>query len=169
MISSGRGRFYIATAVALGILACIGVYARAEDGGPRFCIVPIKNGEATAADANQAWRIADQTFRIPGLSSLVFTPTLRRRQWTIDASRRLVPYVGSFPHSFLDKGQWAREPWSLKFVAFTFGVPPMGGGVSVLRPGSSFEKIADGSFRAYFGWIESGDSLGCLDDGDWRH
>ena len=23
--------------------------------------------------------------------------------------------------------------------------------------------------RAYFGWIESGDSLGCLDDGVWRH
>jgi len=25
------------------------------------------------------------------------------------------------------------------------------------------------AIRAYFGWIESGDSLGCLDDGVWRH
>lgn len=147
MISFGRRRIWIATTVTFAILACAGGKARAEDGGPLFCIVPIKDGEATAADANQAWRITDQTFRIPGLPSLVFTPTLRRRQWTIDASRRLVPYVGSFPHSFLDKGQWVREPWSLRVVAFTFGAPPMGGGVSVLRPGSGFEKIADGSFN----------------------
>jgi hypothetical protein len=40
--------------------------------------------------------------------------------------------------------------------------------------GDNFDDVANKwatemETRAYFGWIESGDSLGCLDDGVWRH
>jgi hypothetical protein len=65
---------------------------------------------------------------------------------TIDGNRQLVPFVGSFPASIMDEGRWVREPWSSRAVAITFS--PAGGGVSVLKPGStSFEKIAGGYFE----------------------
>jgi hypothetical protein len=146
VISSDRGRSLgIAAAIALGLLAAAW-NAHADDEGARFCVVPIKDGVATIADANQAWRITRNPFRIPGLPSLVFTPVNRRGQWTVGASRRLVPYVGSFPHSIIDRNHWVREPWSSRIVAFTYDVPPRGGGVSTLMPGTGFEKIADGVF-----------------------
>jgi hypothetical protein len=147
--SSGCRSRNIAAAISVGLLACIGEPAHAQADSPRFCIVPIKDGEATAADVNQAWRISMFSFRIPGLPSLVFTPLNRRGQWTIDASRQLVPYLGSFPHSTLDQSRWVREPWSARVVAITYD--PLGGGVSVLAPGIiHFEKISGGSFLGVY-------------------
>lgn len=146
MISSGKRRSLRSSAlIGLGLITAVWS-AQAADQGARFCIVPIKDGVATIADANDAWRITQHPFRIPGLPSLVFTPAHRRGQWTIDASRRLVPYIGAYPHSWMDQHDWVREPWSSRIVAFSFSVPPKGGGVSVLTHGSGFEKIADGVF-----------------------
>ena len=136
----------IAGVIAWSFLASVRC-ATAADSAVRFCVVPVKDGVATAADVDQAWRITNIRFQIPGLPSLVFTPGNRRGQWTIDANRRLVPYAGSFPHSYIDRGHWVREPWSSRIVAFTYGAPPTGGGVSVMAPGSGFEKIADGAFH----------------------
>jgi hypothetical protein len=134
----------IMAAIAVGVLACIGGHAHAEGDGPRFCIVPVKDGAVTAG-----WRDTSKSFRFAGLPSLVFTG-YGRGPLTIDASRRLVPYVGPFPHSFFDQGRWIREPWSSRVVAITY-VPPPGGGVSVLTPGSGrFEKIAGGFFDGIY-------------------
>jgi len=135
--------------ITAGVLACIGGSAKAEDIS-RFCVVPVKDGAATPADVNGAWRITDTSLQIPGLPSLVFTPSNRRGQWTIDASRRLVPYAGVFPHSFLDRGRWVREPWSSRVVSVTYGGGLMpGGGVAVLRPGGAgFEQIDPRSFHS---------------------
>jgi hypothetical protein len=98
-----------AATITAGLLLLFGQSAFAEIVGPRFCIVPVKDGAPTAADVDQAWRITDVAFRIPGLPSLVFTPMNRRGQWTIDADRRLVPYVGPFPHNFSTEanGSWS--------------------------------------------------------------
>ena len=149
-MSSGTGQTRtLRVMITVGVLACIGGSAKAEDIS-RFCVVPVKDGAATPADVNNAWRITDFSFRIPGLPSLVFTPSNRRGQWTIDASRRLVPYAGVFPHSFLDRGRWVREPWSSRVVSVTYGGGLMpGGGVAVLRPGGAgFEQIDPRSFHS---------------------
>jgi len=129
--------------VAACFLASLGQEAHADGVGPRFCIVPVRDGAATAADLYQPWRITEFSSRIPGLHSLVFLAPNRGGQWTIDASRRLVPYVGPFPSVTFDRTDWVREPWSLRVVGITFGVPLSGGGgVSVLTPGAGrFEKI----------------------------
>ena len=141
---------YILIAVLLAVSASFGLAqtavnnAQRQDVGAatvvaRFCVLPVKNGEPTEADAGQTWRISSNNFRIPGLPGIVFTPTNRRGWWTIDAERRLVPYVGFYPHSYLDKNKWVVEPWSSRVVAITWG-----GGVSVLRPGTDhFEAIED--------------------------
>jgi hypothetical protein len=114
--------------------------AYADSGDLRFCVVPVKDGFPTAADVGEAWRITNVSFRIPGLPSLVFTPQNRGGQWTIDADRRLVPYIGLFPHTFFDRGRWVLEPWSSRVVAAA-----MSGSVSFLKPGGTrFEEFEHG-------------------------
>ncbi len=133
--------------IAVAILAVLfatcgpqGLYA--EIAAARFCVVPVQNGEPTEADVGQTWRISSNNFRIPGLPAIVFTPTNRRGWWTIDAERRLVPYAGPYPHSYLDQNKWVLEPWSSRVVAITWG-----GGVSVLRPGTNhFEEFEGTAF-----------------------
>jgi hypothetical protein len=129
----GRIRRYLykvgtAGAVAAVFFGCLPETALA-DAGDRFCIVPVKYGAPAEKDIGATWRIASDMFRIPGLPGPVFTPVDRGGQWTIDAERRLVPYQGSFPHSYLDKGHFVVEPWSRRGVAVSYGA-----GVSVLRP-----------------------------------
>ena len=124
--------------ITAALLAFFAQEACAEQQSPRFCIVPIGDGVPTAADVGQAWRITNVSFGIPGLPSLVFTPQNRGGQWTIDANRRLVPYVGPFPRTFFDRGQWALEPWSSRVVAVTTF-----GGVSFLKPGTAGFKEFD--------------------------
>src|SRR5487761_2203830 len=126
-------RRLIAVAILAGLLATCGPQRlHAEIAAARFCVVPVKNGEPTEADVGQTWRISSNSFRIPGLPAIVFTPTNRHGWWTIDAERRLAPYAGPYPHSYLDKNKWVVEPWSSRVVAITWG-----GGVSVLRPGTN--------------------------------
>ncbi|MCK9915122.1 hypothetical protein MXD81_38775 [Microbacteriaceae bacterium K1510] len=108
--------------------------------GAQFCVVPVKDGAPTEADFRETWRISRNVFRIPGLPAIVFTPTNRKGQWTIDTERRLVPYNGPYPRTYLDKGKWVREPWSTRIVAVTFN-----GDLSVLRPGTDhFDILASG-------------------------
>lgn len=122
------------------LLVTLPITASAQGAGPRFCVVPVKDGAPTEADVWQTWRMSRISFRIPGLPALVFTPTNRKGQWTIDPGRRLVPYRGPYPHSYLDKENWVREPWSSRIVAVTYL-----GGVSVLRPGADhFDLLAPG-------------------------
>jgi hypothetical protein len=103
----------------------------------RFCVVPVKDGAPTEADIGQTWRISSTTFRIPGLPAQVFAPTNRQGQWTIDGDRRLIPYTGPYPHSYLDQNKWVKEPWSDRLVAITWG-----GGVSMMQPGMDrFERL----------------------------
>src|ERR1700738_5002411 len=109
------------------------------DASDRFCIVPVKEGAPAEKDIGATWRLAGDMFRIPGLPGPVFTPVNRGGQWTIDAERKLVPYQGPFPHSFLDKGNFVVEPWSQRGVAVSYGA-----GVSVLRPDTGqFASIED--------------------------
>src|SRR5580704_15168340 len=110
--SSSRAKRSLGAALMSGILVFFGQYAQADVTGPRFCIVPVKGGAPTATDLDDAWRITNVSFRIPGLPSLVFTPMNRGGQWTIDTNRQLVPYVGPFPHTYFDRSGWVLEPWS---------------------------------------------------------
>ena len=71
------------------------------------------------------------TFNIPGLDGPVYPVTGSNKRWAIDRNGTVVPYLGPFPRSYLDRGDWAVEPWSGRIVAVTFG-----GGASVLDPGS---------------------------------
>jgi hypothetical protein len=90
---------------------------RADDMRDRFCVVPVLNGEPTAADVGETWRMTNSQHRIPGLPSLVFTPTNRQGEWIVDKDRRFSKYVAPFPKSYLDKNNWVREPWSGRVVA----------------------------------------------------
>jgi hypothetical protein len=135
----------LAFMIATWLFACFAGHAYALDTGPRFCIVPVKDGMPTGGDVGEAWRITDVSFRIPGIPSLVFTPMNRGGQWTIDTNRRLVPYVGPFPHTFFDQGRWVLEPWSSRVVAAaSFG------GVSVLKPGATGFEEFDNGHRGHF-------------------
>jgi hypothetical protein len=121
--------------------------AHAKSGDLRFCVVPIKDGVPTAADVGEAWRITNVSHRIPGLPSLVFTPQNRGGQWTIDKARRLVPYTGLFPRTFLDRGRWVLEPWSSRVVAATTS-----NSVSFLKPGGTgFEGFENGRIGPILG------------------
>jgi hypothetical protein len=115
-------------------------FAQAPD--QRFCIASAKNGAAGDGPAGETWQLTTNVFHIPGLSAPVFTPSAGfHRPWTVDKEHRLVPYTGPFPNSYLDTGNWAREPWSGRVVAFTYG-----GGLSALAPGDDhFEKISVGA------------------------
>jgi hypothetical protein len=133
----------IAVAILAELFATCGPQRlHAETAAARFCVLPVKNGEPTEAEIGQTWRISSDNFRIPGLPAIVFTPTSRHVWLTIDAERRLVPYTGPYPHSYLDKNKWVLEPWSSRVVAITWG-----GGVSVLRPGTNhFEEFEGTAF-----------------------
>jgi hypothetical protein len=142
-------RLGVTMIITAALLALFAPEACAEQQSSRFCIVPIGDGVPTAADVGQAWRITNVSFGIPGLPSLVFTPQNRGGQWTINANRRLVPYVGPFPRTFFDRSQWALEPWSSRVVAVTTF-----GGVSFLKPGTAgfkeFDNGRSGTFRGVY-------------------
>ncbi|MEK9278066.1 hypothetical protein MTR72_00220 [Bradyrhizobium sp. ISRA442] len=125
------------------ILACP-MGATLAQPSDRFCVVPVRDGAPTEKDANEAWRISEDVFLIPGLPGPVFTPVNRGGQWTINAERRLVPYHGAFPHNFLDKSRFVIEPWSRRVVAVSHV-----GGISVLRPDTEqFAPIEDDNPRS---------------------
>ena len=135
---------------ALAAVACLAPVQGARADAARFCIIPVTDGAPTEADIGQTWRITNPTFQIPGLPALVFTPINRGGQWTIDGNRRLVPYDGLFPLTYLDKGEWRVEPWSSRVVAIRRDAE-----IVVLNPGSGrFEAIenksGERSFRAVY-------------------
>jgi hypothetical protein len=116
--------------------------AIAQQVSERFCVVAVLDGAPTPADKGDTWRISQFALKIPGMSAPVFVSPNRSGQWTIDQSPRLVRYDGPFPKSFLDQGSWARESWSSRVVAATYG-----GGISVLEPGADkFVQIGGPSY-----------------------
>ena len=113
-------------------------FSAARANGDRFCIVTAKPDVAPNGNVPGDW--PNNVFTIPGLPAPVFTNS-PVGPWTVTADRRLVPYTGVFPHSFLDLGNWVVEPWSKRVVAI-----PYSGGVAVLDPGSDrFETIGGAS------------------------
>lgn len=136
----------------LGLLLCaLGKAAVAQGVDQRFCIVPVTYGARGDGPAGESWRLTDSRFDIPGLPAPVFTPAASfAGPWTIDSDRREIPYKGLFPRSYLDIGDWGREPWSGRVVAVH------GGHVFVLNPAADhFEEIegAAGKGGKYFGSI----------------
>ena len=125
---------FIASLSLLLVLLTGSVFAQEVD--QRFCVVPIMaSGDGPAGET---WRLTNTRFDLNGLPAPVFTPlSISGGPWTISKDRKVVPYKGSFPRSYLDQKQWIREPWSGRLVALTYG-----GGVSILRPGANqFEEI----------------------------
>jgi hypothetical protein len=115
--------------------------ASVADTTARFCVVPVK-------DTGAYRLIGRNPRRIYALPSVVFTTTgSKDSRWTIDADRRLVPYSGPYPVSYLDDNHpgnlvfhdhWTTEPWSSRIVATSSG----NGSVSIIPPGShSFHRI----------------------------
>jgi hypothetical protein len=124
-------------ALVVGALATFAASAWADTAQPQICIVPITVSLPVEVYGREAWRETFPYHVIPGLPAPVFTPTGTNGPFTISDDHRLIPYAGSFPHTFLDLGEWRQEPWSKRIVATTYG-----GGVSVLRPGRhAFERI----------------------------
>lgn len=83
----------------------------------RFCVIAVLDGEPTAADGWAVWRMTNTRHRVPGLPSLVFTPTNRKGAWIIDEERRFASFETPFPRSYLDADSWVREPWSGRVIA----------------------------------------------------
>jgi hypothetical protein len=134
--------FIALVAVALSSLSTA---ASAEDKptsapASAICIVPLlPPSEEARGDAPPPVLEPSATPEVlPGMPSPLLTLKDRPGRWIVNADRRLVLYDGFWPvHSYLDKGDQAREPWSSRTVAVTYG-----GGVSVLPPGAArFEKI----------------------------
>lgn len=116
----------------------------------RFCVVPVKD-----AGANRL--IGRNPRRIDALPSVVFTTLASKdSRWTIDTDRRLVPYSGPYPISYLDDNHpgnlvfhdhWTVEPWSSRTVATSWG----NGAVSIIPPGShSFHRINENDKSPYY-------------------
>ncbi|MDE2063432.1 MAG: hypothetical protein KGJ00_13580 [Bradyrhizobium sp.] len=126
---------------ALLLPALVSIHVSATDDSPRFCVVPVK-------DTGAHRLIGRNPRRIGALPSVVFT-TLDSKdsRWTIDADRRLVPYFGPYPVSYLDENpkggiifhdHWITEPWSSRIVATSWG----NGAVSIIQPGTHlFQRI----------------------------
>ena len=127
-----------ATALIAVILSGATGTALAQGADQRFCIVPLKDGARRDGAIGEVYFLTYTEFHIAGLPAPVFKPRMGN-PWTIDSQRRLVRYNGAYPQTYLDKGNWGREPWSGRAVASTYG-----GGVSILAPGSDhFEQVAD--------------------------
>jgi hypothetical protein len=134
--------------IGLGSLFVNG--ASAADIAARFCVVPVKDTSAHRL-------IGRNPRRIDVLPSVVFTPLgSKDSRWTIDADRRLVPYSGPYPVSYLDENHagnlvfpdhWTAEPWSSRIVATSWG----NGAVSIIPPGShSFHRINENDKSPYY-------------------
>ena len=103
--------------------------------GGQYCIVKV-------GDLGDHPLIGRSFHRIPGLAP-VFTPVASRERYTLSPDRRLIPYGGPYPYSYLDRNpdpgrsfafwdHWKTEPWSGRIVAQPFGHPV----VAILEPGS---------------------------------
>lgn len=131
--SCGRKPTLRTAAIALTVASALCVAkAASADQDSRFCVVPVKNTEPSKVSVgHEAWRLTSGAKAYPGVPSLIFTPH-SSSAWTIDDDRRLVPYLGSFPTSYLDRDDFIQEPWTGRLIAKTYGR-----GISVLNPGSS--------------------------------
>lgn len=126
----------------------LSIHAFAQQPDQRFCIVPVAGAAPGDGRAGETWRLTMHTFHVSGLPAPIFTPDIGH-PWTIDAERRLVPYTGPYPHSFLDTGHWVHEPWSGRVVAIAYG-----GGVSAIPAGADhFETIEAGASIKHFSAI----------------
>jgi hypothetical protein len=83
----------------------------------RFCVIAARDGQPTPADFGDVGRVTRTNHRIPGLSSLVFTPNNRGGAWIVDNDRRFAALETHFPRSYLDADSWVREPWSGRVIA----------------------------------------------------
>jgi hypothetical protein len=131
-----------------------GSSAGVADTTARFCVVPVKG-----LGPNRL--IGRSPRRIDALPSVVFTTLASKdSRWTIDADRRLVPYSGPYPVTYLDDNHnpnhpdgfifhdyWTTEPWSSRIVATSWG----NGAVSIIQPGSHvFQRINENDKRANY-------------------
>jgi hypothetical protein len=87
----------------------------------RFCVVAARDGQPTPADFGDVWRMTRTNHRIPGLSSLVFTPNNRGGAWIVGNDRRFAAFETPFPRSYLDTDEWVYEPWSGRVIATGYG------------------------------------------------
>jgi hypothetical protein len=131
----------IVTVAAIFFSSLCGTGASAVDAAARFCAVLVK-------DLGADRLIGRAPRRIGALPSVVFTTLAGgESRWTIDANRRLVPYAGPYPVTYLDDNHpddlifhdhWTTEPWSSRIVATSWG----NGAVSVIQPGShAFQRV----------------------------
>jgi hypothetical protein len=140
---------FIVVAVIL-FSSLFGTNVSATDAAARFCVVLVKD-----LDDNRL--IGRAPRRIDALPSVVFTDLgSHDDRWTIDADRRLVPYSGPYPVSYLDENHpdnfifpdhWTTEPWSSRVVATSYG----NGAVSIIQPGShAFQRINENDKSPYY-------------------
>ncbi|HEY8564755.1 MAG TPA: hypothetical protein VIL65_04590 [Beijerinckiaceae bacterium] len=126
------GKLRAATVAAMLLLGFSATAFPSSPTSGRYRIIPVADSAPTEADVGDAWRLVTNVFNIPGLPGPVFTPNNRGGEWTI-LDRRLVRYEGSYPKSFLDRGNLVTEPWSGRKVAVTYAT----GALSVLPTGAN--------------------------------
>ena len=129
--------------LAFGALPDVAAVADGQTPASAVCIVPVlpPAGEAKAGVPSPTMKYvtqADIRKILPGMPSPLFELNDHPGRWIVGSDRRLVPYDGFWPvRTYLDEGMQAREPWSSRTVAITYG-----GDVSVLAKGAArFDKI----------------------------
>jgi len=140
VVSSNR-IFGVVIMITAWFFACVARPAYATDNGPRFCIVPVKDGVPTGADVGEAWG-ASPTYLF---ASQVFPASSSHPR--IEAASGRSTRIGGwcltlvfFRILFSTGGRWVFEPWSSRIIAATTF-----GGVSVLKPGAAgFEEFDNG-------------------------
>lgn len=63
-----------------------------------LCLVTVKNGEPTAADVYESFRMTWKVVAVRGLDRPIIFPLNRGGVWTIDAAGVYVPFGGDFPN-----------------------------------------------------------------------
>jgi hypothetical protein len=125
--------------IAVGLLIALTATVFADS---QYCIVKV-------GDLGKNLLIGRSFHRIPGLAP-IFTP-LEGPRYTLSSDRRLTPYNGPYPTSYLNQNpdlrasfafddHWKVEPWSGRIVASAEVV-------AVLQPGArSFQTIGEPSY-----------------------
>lgn len=120
--------------------------ARAQETNQRFCLIPIKNGESTAADHGDTWRMVSRVVMLPGIARPIIYPGFRGGVWTVDETDTFVRFGEDFPqNSLFDR--YAIDPQTGLVAAASAQR-----GLFYIRPGQkTFTRVASikgGPFKA---------------------
>jgi hypothetical protein len=114
---SSRPHTRFAATLALACWVTISLAAPLYD--ERLCLVDVMDGKPTEADFHDAWRMVSDVVLFPARVPPLIMPVNRRGAWTVDESRRFVPYPEPVPSlaSTQHRHMWTADPNTGRIVA----------------------------------------------------